>query len=96
VLPVSDPDGVNVAVVPEYVTTPATAVLPFFRLNVVLLIVDEFIVSLKLTVSAVFTAIPVEFAAGTTELTVGAWVSGAAEVVKLHEYGAARAFPEES
>jgi hypothetical protein len=84
VLPVNTDDGVNVAVAPELETTPAMEVDPFLRVKLLPVIVDAFIVSLKVTVSAVFTAIPVEFAAGTTELTVGACVS-TEPVVKLQE-----------
>ena len=54
------------------------------------------IASLKLRVTAVLVAIPVAPARGSTAVTVGRVVSGAALVVKLQAKGAASALPAAS
>jgi hypothetical protein len=81
--------GVNVAVVPEYVIVPPTAVAPGpVNVNVVALIVAGFIASLNEAETAVLTATAVALLAGTVEITVG---GGA--VVKVHTKLAASATP---
>jgi hypothetical protein len=84
VLFASADDGVKVAVVPEYVTVPATVteVAVFFRVKVVAFTVDAESASLN----TAFTAVPgftfvAEFA-GAVELTVGGVVSVVAATVK--------------
>ena len=71
-------DGVNVAVVPVYVTVP---VAPLFNVNVAVLTVDAVIASLNVAVIAVFTATFVALFAGLVDDTVGGVVSGVVPVV---------------
>jgi hypothetical protein len=80
--------GVNVAVLPAYVTTPATGVAPGpVKVNVVPLIVAGFMASLNVAETRVFTATAVAPLTGDVETTVGA------PVVKLHTKLAAKALP---
>jgi hypothetical protein len=80
--------GVNVAVLPAYVTTPATGVAPGpVKVNVVPLIVAGFMASLNVAETRVFTGTAVAPLAGDVETTVGA------PVVKLHTKLAAKALP---
>jgi hypothetical protein len=65
-------DGVNVAVVPLYVTVPVT---PLFKVNVAVLTVDAVIASLNVAVIEVFTATAVALLTGLVDDTVGAVVS---------------------
>jgi hypothetical protein len=83
VLAVSGEEGVNVAVVPEYDTVPATDVLPCFSVKEVVVIVDEFIASLKAAVTLLLVTTDVAPVAGTTVCTVGGVTSACAEVVKF-------------
>jgi hypothetical protein len=64
--------GVNVAVVPVYVTVPGTAVVPFDKVKVEALMVVGFIAVLKETVNGPLRDTPTALAAGLEELTVGA------------------------
>jgi hypothetical protein len=84
VLPVRAADGANVAVVPEYVTLPATAVDPCLTVNVDVLIRDVFIGSLNTAVALLLSATDVALFAGVTDKTVGGVTSDGAAVVKLH------------
>ena len=80
--------GVKVAVLPAYVTTPATGVAPGpVKVNVVPLIVAGFMASLNEAETGVFTGTAVAPLAGNVETTVGA------PVVKLHTKLAAKALP---
>jgi len=91
--------GVKVALfpVPEYATTPGTAVVPGpARVKVLLVMVRGSIALLKTAVTTVFTATPVALQAGFVESTVGGVVSGAIAVVKLHEKLLAIAAPDRS
>src|SRR5450759_2777014 len=63
--------GVKVAVVPAQVTAPGTAVDPCFKVNVVALIVDVVIATLKIAEMLLLTAMPVALFIGTVEVTVG-------------------------
>jgi hypothetical protein len=70
--------GVKVAVVPEYVTAPATAAPPGpVNVNVVVLIVAGAIAELKPAVTAVLRATPVAAFAGDAAITVGSAGLGA-------------------
>jgi hypothetical protein len=72
--------GVNVAVVPEYVIVPPTAVAPGpVNVNVAALIVAGFIASLNVAETVVLTATAVAPLTGTVEITVGNEA-----VVKVH------------
>jgi hypothetical protein len=85
-------DGVNVAVLPVYVTVPATGVAPGpVTVKVVPLIVVAFIVSLNVADIVVFTATAGAPLAGTVETTVGA-----AAVVNVHTKLAATEAPARS
>ena len=78
--------GVNVAVEPEQLTVPATAVFPGpARVKVVAgdVSVAQFIASLKVALSAWVIGTPVAPFAATVLATVGGG-GGAATVVKLH------------
>jgi hypothetical protein len=83
VLPVSAVEGVKVAVVPEYDTLPATELLPCFSVKEVVVIVDEFMFSLKVAVTLLLVATEAAPLAGTTVWTVGGVTSACAEVVKF-------------
>ena len=76
--------GVKVAVDPELVTTPATGVVPFFTVKLVVLTLLESSASLKLALILVSRTISVAESIGSVELTVGAVVSIIAAVVKDH------------
>jgi len=78
-------DGVNVAVVPEAFTTPGTDVAPCFNVKVTAVIDEGVIISLKLILSAVLIGALTAALTGAVRITVGAVVSNAAPVVKLHE-----------
>jgi hypothetical protein len=95
VLYASGTDGVSVAVFvdEEYVTVPATEPPPPVSVNVEVVIVVEFIASLKVAVTGEVIATPVEPDAGVTAVTVG---GVAATVVNVHESLAASAVPAES
>jgi len=81
--------GVNVAVVPAYVTAPATGVAPGpVTVKVVPLMVAAFMTSLNVVEIAVLTATAAAPFAGTVEMTLG---GGA--VVKVHTKLAASAAP---
>src|ERR1043166_2654567 len=71
------------AVKPPYVTVPATGVVPCFKVNVRVVVVNGSIASLKVAAIFWLTATPVAALAGTVKLTMGAVVSAAAPVVKL-------------
>ena len=86
-------DGVNVAVVPVYVTVPVT---PLFKVNVAVLTVDAVIVSLNVAVIAEFTATFVALLAGLTDVTVGGVVSAVVPVVNVHVLLAVIALPAAS
>ena len=75
---------------------PETGVDPCFNVKVRLVIVNGSIASLKVAVIFVLIATPVAALAGTVRLTVGAVVSGAAPVVKLHTKSLASALPARS
>ena len=81
--------GVNVAVLPAYVTVPATGVVPGpVTVKVAALIVAGFMTSLNVAEIAVLTATAAAPFAGTVEMTLG---GGA--VVKVHTKLAASAAP---
>jgi hypothetical protein len=83
--------GVNVAVVPAYVTLPATGVTPGpVTANVAALIVAGFIASLNVEEIGGLAATPVVPFAGTVEITIGL---GAGTVVKVHTKLVASAAP---
>lgn len=63
--------GVNVAVMPEYVTTPATAPPGAVTVKVDVLMVAAFIASLKVAVIICAVGTPVALLAGAVETTVG-------------------------
>ena len=79
------PDGVNVAVLLLYDTVPLTLLPLLLSVNVLVLIVEEFMSSLNVALMALLTETPVALPAGLIELTVGSVVSGAAPVVKRHK-----------
>ena len=84
--------GVNVAVLPEYVTAPATGVAPGpVTRNVAPVMVAGFIASVNVAETSVFTGTRLAPLAGTVDTTVGA---GA--VVNVHTKFAASAAPAES
>jgi hypothetical protein len=84
--------GVNVAVVPAYVTVPATRVAPGpVKVNVAPLIVAAFMASLNVAETRVFTGTAVAPLAGTVEITVGG--AAAAAVVNVHTKFAASGTP---
>src|SRR5450759_402354 len=68
--------GVKVAVVPAQVTAPGTAVDPCFKVNVVALIVEVVIATLKIAEMLLLTAVPVALFTGTVEVTVGGTPGG--------------------
>ena len=78
-------DGVNVAVLLLYDTVPLTLLPLLLSVNVLVLIVEEFMSSLNVALMALLTETPVALPAGLIELTVGSVVSGAAPVVKRHK-----------
>ena len=90
VVPVArTPTGVNVAVVPAYVTVPATGVAPGpLKVNVVALIVTGFMARLNIAEIVEFRDAVVAPSTGTVEITIG----GAA-VVKVQTKLAASAAP---
>jgi hypothetical protein len=90
------PEGVNVAVVPEYVTVPAPFAVPSFRVTVPDVIVEASIASLKLTTALLLVATDVAVLAGTTDRTFGATFSAAVLVVHLLLYAEASEFPAAS
>ena len=69
-------DGVNVATLLLYDTVPLT-LLPLLLLsvNVLVVMVEEFMSSLNVALIALLTPTPVELPAGLVELTVGGVVS---------------------
>jgi hypothetical protein len=76
---------VNVAVVPLYVTLPATAAPPGpATVKVAALIVLGLIASLKLALSACPMGTPVTPFAGAVETISGETTAGAVPVVKVH------------
>ena len=86
VLPVRAEEGVNVAIVPEYVTVPFTTVDPCLSVKVADVIVAAFIASLNVTVALLLTATDVAFAAGAELSTFGAVTSARLAVVNVHEW----------
>jgi len=81
--------GVKVAIVPEYVTAPATTVAPGpVTVNVAPVMVAAFIASLNVAETSVFTGTALAPFAGTVDITVG---GGA--VVNVHTKLAASAAP---
>ena len=83
VLPARGAEGVNVAVVPEYATVPATDVDPCLSVNADVLIVDASIVSLNVAEGLIPVATEAAFDAGTTDKTVGGVTSAIVAVVKF-------------
>ena len=75
----------NVAVLLLYDTVPLTLLPLLLSVNVLVLIVEEFMSSLNVALMALLTETPVALPAGLIELTVGSVVSGAAPVVKRHK-----------
>ena len=67
---------------PEYVTVPATKLVPCRRVKVAVLIVNGSIASLKVAPAAVLIGTLVAPLALMVAVTVGAFVSGAVPVVK--------------
>jgi hypothetical protein len=63
--------GVKVAVVPEYVITPDTGVVPFITEKVEAVMVVGLMAALKEAEMAVVLAVPIPLSAGMVELTVG-------------------------
>ena len=95
----SGPVGVNVAtrVGASYETMPDTGVAPGPRsVNVAAVSVAAFIGSLNVALIGVLTGTPTAVSAGTVEVTVGAVVSGAVPVVKVHVRFIARPLPATS
>jgi hypothetical protein len=88
--------GSKVATEPVEVTDPETGVAPCFKVKLVAVIVAGSIASLKVAVRFLLTTTPVAVSTGSVELTVGAVVSVAAPVVKLHVLLAANALPAKS
>jgi hypothetical protein len=93
--------GVKVEVfpVPAYATVPSTSVVRDAvgaRVKVLLVMVEGSIGSLKTAETVVFVATSVTVQAGLVEITVGGVVSGAVDVVKLHEKLLVIAPPAES
>jgi hypothetical protein len=78
-------EGMNVAVVPLYVTVPEMGVEPFIRVKVDALTVDVVKVSLKVAVIGPLSPAPVVESVGLVDETVGGVISGAAPVVNDHE-----------
>ena len=76
--------GVKVAVLPEYDTAPATALLPVLNVNVEGVTLDVPKASLKVALIAAFTATLVALLAGLVDTTVGGVISGAVPVVNVH------------
>ena len=75
---------------------PETGVVPCIKVKVAVVSVKGFIAFVKVAVIALLMTTPVALTIGMTELTIGAVVSGAAPVVKLHTLLAARALPAKS
>jgi hypothetical protein len=63
------PAGLKVAVRPTKLTTPATGVVPCVKVKVAVVIVEEFIASLKNARIALLMATPVAALAGVVKLT---------------------------
>jgi hypothetical protein len=89
----SEAEGVKVACVPEQATVPATLTPPTDSPNVAVVRVEQFIASLKVTVSPLVTGTPVVDIAGRVATTVGA-EPATPLVVKLQLKSAASATPE--
>jgi hypothetical protein len=85
--------GSKAAVLPTQVTAAGTGVAPCVKANVVVVQVAGSIASLKVAVTFLLTTTPVAVLAGSVELTVGAVVSVAVPVVKVHVLLAANALP---
>src|SRR5665648_284188 len=64
--------GLNDAVVPVYVTAPATEVAPCFKVNVVPVRVKGSIATLKLAVTVLVALTPIALLIGSVKVTVGA------------------------
>ena len=74
-------DGVNVATLLLYDTVPLTLPLLLLSVNVLVVMVEEFMSSLNVVLIAPLTATPVALLAGLVEFTVGGVVSVGADVV---------------
>src|SRR5678816_1002286 len=87
--------GFNVATFDAYETVAVTTLFAESRnTNVPVVIVDEFIASLKVAVTFAVPLIPVAPAAGDVDVTVGAVVS--ANIVNVHTLSAANGLPARS
>ena len=75
---------------------PAIGVAPWFKVKVTFVIVSGSITSLKVAAAFLLRATPVAPFAGSVKVTVGAVVSAAAPVVKVHTKLLANALPARS
>src|SRR5438445_83319 len=88
--------GIMSAVGPREVTVAATGVVPSIRAKLVVMVVNGSIASLKTAAIFLLTATAAAAFAGSVKLTVGAVMSGAAPVVKLHVKVLANGLPARS